>query len=73
MAIDTTAMTARDWLTPAAAARRLNLTPASVRKLMREQRLTHTWTPLGRLVQAASVEAMARARAAGSPAPPEAA
>ena len=73
MAIDVATMAARDWLTPAAAARRLNLTPASIRKLMREERLAYTRTPLGRLVEAESVEAMVRARAAGSPAPHEAA
>ena len=66
-------MTARDWLTPAAAARRLNLTPASIRKLMHAEKLAYTRTPLGRLVEAASVEALVRARAAGSPAPHEAA
>ncbi len=66
MAIDTAAMTARDWLTPAAAARRLNLTPASIRKLMSQERLAYTRTPLGRLVDPESVEAMVRARGAGS-------
>jgi hypothetical protein len=54
--------------TPARTARRVNLTPARVRHLVREGRLTPEFTALHRLVHADSVEALLAERmaAAGS-------
>ena len=51
--------------TPAEAAHRLGLTTARVRQLMAAQRLPHRVTPLGRLLDADAVDAMAAARNAG--------
>ena len=50
--------------TPSEAAHRLGLTPARVRQLMAEGRLPHRRTPLGRLLDADAVDAMAQARVA---------
>lgn len=65
MAIDTAAM-ADSWLTPAEAALRLARTPATIRYLMERGQLRYRRTPLGRLVDPESVDAMVRAREAGS-------
>lgn len=46
------------WLSPAEAARTLGVTPSRVRQLMAAGYLPHQWTPLGRLVDAAAVEAI---------------
>jgi len=46
----------REWLTTAQAARVLVLTPCRVRQLLADGTLRHTRTPLGRLVDPASVE-----------------
>ena len=51
--------------TPSEAARRLGLTPARVRQLMADGRLPHRRTPLGRLLDADAVDAMALARQGG--------
>jgi hypothetical protein len=52
------------WLTPSQAARELGVTPARVRQLISTGQLPHNWTPLGRLVPAASVAALAAERLA---------
>ena len=52
----------RRWISPAEAARRLNRTPDRVRQMAREGKLVVKWTPLGRLVDAESVEAVLRSR-----------
>jgi hypothetical protein len=46
------------WLSPAEAARALGLTPARIRQMMGSGYLPHQWTPIGRLVDAAAVEAI---------------
>ena len=51
--------------TPDEAAHRLNLTTARVRQLMAAGRLPHRRTPLGRLLHADAVDAMALARKGG--------
>jgi hypothetical protein len=51
--------------TPSEAARHLGLTPARVRQFMADGRLPHRRTPLGRLLDADAVDAMALARNAG--------
>ena len=51
--------------TPSEAARRLGLTPARVRQFMADGRLPHRRTPLGRLLDADAVDAMALVRNAG--------
>ncbi len=66
MAVDTAAMAPDGWLTPAQAALRLERTPAMVRYLMERGQLRHVRTPLGRLVDPASVDEYSRARDAGS-------
>jgi excisionase family DNA binding protein len=48
--------------TPSEAAHRLGLTPARVRQLMAAGRLPHRRTPLGRLLDADAVDALALAR-----------
>ena len=53
-----------DWLTPAVAAQRLGLTTARVKQLEQEGRLTAIRTPLGRLLDPASVERLVSERAA---------
>jgi len=50
--------------TPSEAAHRLHLTTARIRQLMAAGRLPHRRTPLGRLLDADAVDAMALARAA---------
>jgi predicted site-specific integrase-resolvase len=59
------------WLTPAQAARRLDVTPAMVRHWTKHGRLVFELTPLGRLIEPASVERLRSERdryGAGSPA-----
>jgi excisionase family DNA binding protein len=51
--------------TPSEAAQRLRLTTARVRQLMADGRLPHRRTPLGRLLEADAVDAMALARQGG--------
>ena len=51
--------------TPSEAALHLRLTTARVRQLMAAGRLPHRRTPLGRLLDADAVDAMAHARQAG--------
>ena len=46
------------WLSPAEAARALGLTPSRIRQMMGSGYLPHQWTPIGRLVNAAAVEAI---------------
>ena len=56
--------TGRDgWLTPAQAARRLEITPTRVRQLTAEGKLRFVATPLGRLIDPDSVDARAAERA----------
>jgi len=50
------------WLTASAAARRLSVSSERVRQLVRAGRLTFVSTPLGRLIDPASVDAYAAAR-----------
>ena len=51
--------------TPSEAAYRLHLTPTRIRQLMAAGRLPHRRTPLGRLLDADAVDAMALARQGG--------
>ena len=51
--------------TPSEAAYRLRLTTARIRQLMADGRLPHRRTPLGRLLDADAVDALALARQAG--------
>jgi len=46
------------WLAPTEAARILGLTTDRIRQFCNEGRLTHLRTPLGRLIEGASVEQM---------------
>ena len=57
-----------NWLSPAQAARVLGVTPQRVRQMTNEGRLRCQWTPLGRMIDFAAVEALRteRARKAGS-------
>jgi excisionase family DNA binding protein len=59
----------QDWLTPSQAGRRLDLSAERVRQLTAEGRLSFIRTPLGRLLDPASVERLAverrRLRSAG--------
>ena len=50
------------WLTPTQAGRRLNLSAERVRQLTAEGRLAYLCTPLGRLLDPASVERLAEER-----------
>jgi hypothetical protein len=50
-------------LSPAQAARRLDVTPSRVRQLMATGHLAYIATPLGRLIDAASVETLRIERA----------
>jgi predicted site-specific integrase-resolvase len=50
------------WLSPLQAARRLHLSPERVRQLLKEGRLAHVVTPLGRLISPESVDALAETR-----------
>lgn len=52
------------FYTPAEAAHRLGLTTARVRQLMAAERLPFVRTPLGRLLDAAAVDALVQARIA---------
>jgi excisionase family DNA binding protein len=52
----------RDYLRPSEAARRLEVSVELVRLWMREGRLPHVQTPLGRLVPLAEVERLAAER-----------
>jgi hypothetical protein len=52
-------------LTPAQAGRRLDLTPKRIHQLFDQGLLAGERTPLGRLIDASSVEALARAREQG--------
>jgi excisionase family DNA binding protein len=58
------------WLSPAQAALQLHLTPQRIRQLVDTGRLGAVKTPLGRLVKAADVAALAAER--GQPSPPTA-
>jgi len=57
-------MDGQHWLTPATAARLLGVTPCRVRQLIQEGKLVCERTPLGRLIDPASVEKLAREREA---------
>lgn len=61
------------WITPAQAARALVVTPCRVRQLLADGTLRHMKTPLGRLVDPASVEDLRRRRLLGRPVAPTAA
>lgn len=50
------------WISPKEAALRLGRTPDRVRQMARKGQLVIKWTPLGRLVDAESVEAVLQAR-----------
>ena len=52
--------------TPSEAAQRLGVTPERVRQLLRAGRIPHVQTPLGRLIDANALDAIAQARAAQS-------
>lgn len=52
------------WLTPTQAARILGVSRLRVRQLMNDGKLEYTRTPLGRLVDAQSVEARRELRVA---------
>lgn len=54
--------TAPEWLPPAQAAHELGLTPIRVRQLVDAGRLAAQRTPLGRLVSASAVAAVAAER-----------
>ncbi len=60
--------TAQEWLTPAQAANRLGISGQRVRQLMTEGRLDYQHTPLGRLIDAASVTREVQRRMAAQPA-----
>lgn len=45
-----------DWFTTAQAGRKLGVTPAYIRLLMRQGRLRHETTPYGRLIDPAAIE-----------------
>jgi excisionase family DNA binding protein len=49
-------MEAELWLSPMEAARSLDVHVQYVRKLMRQGKLTHIWTSLGRLIDPASID-----------------
>lgn len=51
-----------DWLTASQVAVRIARTPLRVRQLANEGKLRVTWTPLGRLFDPASVDALLRDR-----------
>jgi hypothetical protein len=53
-----------EWLTPLQAARRAGLSPDRIRDLVDSGRLRGQRTPLGRLIDPADVERLARARGA---------
>ena len=53
------------WLSPAEAARELGVTPQRVRQLLAAGRLDYQWTPLGRVIDAAAVEALRTEREHG--------
>jgi excisionase family DNA binding protein len=55
-----------EWLTPAEAANRLQLSGQQVRRLADAGRLEAQRTPLGRLVRAADVERLRREREASA-------
>ena len=52
----------QDWLTPTQAGRRLELSAERVRQLTAEGRIAYIPTPLGRLIDRASVERLAAER-----------
>jgi len=52
----------RDYLRPSEAARRLEISVELLRTWMREGRIPHVQTPLGRLLPAAEVERLAAER-----------
>ena len=54
----------RGWLPASSVARRVGVTPAMVRVWMADGRLRSEWTPLGRVVDPASVDALVKAREA---------
>lgn len=51
-----------DWLTPSQVAALIERTPLRVRQLANEGKLRAVWTPLGRLIDPASVDAYLRDR-----------
>ncbi len=61
------------WLTPAQAARRLDITPARVSQLLAAGHLAHVATPLGRLIDPESVAARAAERVGAEGVPDDAA
>jgi excisionase family DNA binding protein len=65
------AICSEDWLSPTQAANRLGLSPQRVRQLVGEGKLAATITPLGRLISAADVTALAAARAQSADRPPD--
>lgn len=52
------------WLSPSQAAKQLDVTPTRVSQLADEGQVKALKTPLGRLIDSASVEALVKARAA---------
>jgi hypothetical protein len=49
-------MEAEYWLSPSEAALSLGISGQYTRKLMRQGKLTHIWTSLGRLIDPSSIE-----------------
>jgi hypothetical protein len=62
-----TTTTIDGWLSPAQAAHRLCVTPQTVGIYCRQQKLTFVETPLGRLIDPASVDRLAQERADSPP------
>lgn len=62
--IESTMKTDFNGITPKEASKRLDLTPTRIRQLMAEGKLAFTATPLGRLVDPESVEALRQRREA---------
>jgi excisionase family DNA binding protein len=61
---------APDWLSPSQAAHKLQVSPHRVRQLVAEGRLGAVMTPLGRLVKATDVAALAAERGQQASPPP---
>jgi excisionase family DNA binding protein len=59
------------WLSPTQAANRLQLSPQRVRQLVDEGKLAAMATPLGRLISADAVAALATARQHAANRPPD--
>ncbi len=73
MAVLGEATATADWLTTSQAARRMDCSANWTRTLAERGTLRSVQTALGRLIDPRSVDELVRARAAGSPAPHEAA